>query len=726
MSNPDHTGVARPANRTAASPWTPLPTAPTPLPYPESRTDRQEDSYHGTVVQDPYRWLEDDRSAETEAWVKAQNVVTEQWFRDIPWRSQLRARVEALVDFPRVGLPIEDAGWILTPRNDGLQNQSVWYAQRGPGGTPSVLLDPNGLDEDGTTRVGALALNRAGTHVAYMLSAAGSDWQEIRIRDMHTRADLADRVRWVKVSGIAWWGDGFFYSRYPAPGDHALSERNERHQVWYHTLGTAQEHDRLIFDDAEHAQRFHTVATTRDERFAVLYISDRGQGRDGDAFRVMDLQDQQPTFREVWNGFDDQFRVVDHVDGHLLVFTTYQAPNGRVVRINPQAPAPDEWQEVIAEQPQPLQQVSTGGGRLFAHYLQDVTTVVYHSALDGTDRQAISLPSLGTAVGFEGEAGAKSLFFVFTSFTAPATVYRYELATGESEPYESPSLPFDPSQFETRQVFATSRDGTRIPMFLVHKRGLQPTANHPTLLYGYGGFNVTLLPAFSAARVAFLEQGGVYVQANLRGGGEYGESWHKQGMKRHKQNVFDDAIACAEWLVEHQWTSPAQLAVQGGSNGGLLVGALMTQRPDLFAVALPSVGVMDMLRFQQFTIGWNWIADYGSSDNPDDFRTLFAYSPLHNLRDGVQYPATLITTGDHDDRVVPAHSFKYAARLQAAHAGPAPVLIRVETQSGHGSSSLTKGIDEVSDVYSFLFANLGVVPRFDEAADARVEATTSA
>lgn len=726
MSHREISGNGRPVAKTAPAVGAAAGSAPTLRPYPPTRTDSHTDHYHGTAVPDPYRWLEDDRSPETEAWVAAQNMVTDQWLNEIPWRARLRQRVEALVNFPRSGLPIAQAGWILTARNDGLQNQSVWYAQRGLQDAPTVLLDPNGMGEGGTTRVGAVALNHAGTHVAYMVSDSGSDWQEIRIRDMHTRTDLPDCVRWVKVSGIAWFGDGFFYSRYPEPGAHALSERNERHQLWYHALGTAQDDDRLVFDDALHAQRFHTVTTTRDERYAVLYISDRGQGRDGDAFRVMDLRESEPAFRDIWTGFDDQFRVIDHVDGQLLVFTTYRAPNGRVVRIDPNAAAEEHWHEVIAERPQPLQDVSVGGGRLFAHYLHDVTSVVYHSALDGSDAQAVTLPSIGTAVGFEGEPNATALFFVFTSFTAPATVYRFHLESGTCEPFESPTLPFDPSQFVTQQLFATSADGTRVPMFLVHKRGLQPTGNHPTLLYGYGGFNVTLLPAFSAARVAFLEQGGVYVQANLRGGGEYGESWHKQGMKQHKQNVFDDAIACAEWLVANGWTSPERLAIQGGSNGGLLVGALMTQRPELFAVALPSVGVMDMLRFQHFTIGWNWIADYGSSDNPDDFPNLLAYSPLHNLRDGVPYPATLITTGDHDDRVVPAHSFKFAARLQAAHAGTAPVLIRVETQSGHGSSSLTKGIDEISDVYSFLFANLGIEPVFDDTVREGSEATASA
>lgn len=698
----------------AASPKEPGRQLPPPPDYPSSRTDEQVDTYHGVSVPDPYRWLEDDLSAETEAWVKAQNAVTDAWLGAIPWRDRLRKRITELVDYPRLGQPHEQAGWVLFAKNDGLQNQSVWYIQRGLAGTPEVLIDPNTLSADGTTRVGTLAMDHAGDHLAYAISHAGSDWQEIRVRRLDTRQDLDDEIRWVKVSGIAWSGRGFFYSRYPAPGDRALSDVNERHQVWYHTLGTAQDNDRLVFDDTVRTQRFHTVDTTRDERFAVLYISDRGQGKDGDAFSVCDLARGDHRFVPIWTAFDDQFRVIDNDGDHLLVYTTRGAPNGRVVRIDPAHPSESRWHCVLPERDEPLQEVSTGGGRLFAQYLADVTSRVRSFALDGTDGQTIDLPGLGTASGFSGEPDAPHLFYTFTSFTAPPTVYSYDLASGVSTLFRTPALPFDPARFETQQVFATSRDGTRVPMFLVYKRGLVPNGHHPTLLYGYGGFNVTLLPSFSAARVALLEQGGVFVQANLRGGGEYGEAWHQQGMKLKKQNVFDDAIACAEWLIAHAWTSPERLAIQGGSNGGLLVGALLTQRPDLFAVALPSVGVMDMLRFHKFTIGWNWIADYGSSDDPAEFQTLYGYSPLHRLCDGVRYPATLITTGDHDDRVVPAHSFKFAARLQAAQGGDAPVLIRVETQSGHGSSSLTKGIAEIADIYAVVFAIMGVTPLFPD------------
>ncbi len=706
-----------------AAPRAGLPPAPL---YPPTRSEAQEDIYHGVRVPDEYRWLEDDISPETEHWVRAQNAVTDAWLGAIPWRARFRARITELVDYPRIGQPQEQAGWVLFARNDGLQNQSVWYIQRGLDGPAEILIDPNALSPDGTTRVGTLAMDHGGHHIAYAVSHAGSDWQEIRVRRLDTRLDLDDEIRWVKVSGIAWSGSGFFYSRYPAPGDRALSDVNERHQVWYHTLGTSQDSDRLVFDDTVHPQRFHTVDTTRDERYAVLYISDRGQGKDGDAFCVQDLTHGTGAFREIWTGFDDQFRVIDNDGAHLLVYTTRGAPNGRVVRIDPMQPAESNWQVVLGETNEPLQEVATGGGRLFAQYLADVTTRVRSYMPDGTDEQTIELPSLGTAGGFSGEPDATHLFYTFTSFTAPPTVFQHDIASGVSTLFQAPELSFDPEQFETQQVFVTSRDGTRVPMFLVHTRGLTPNGQQPTLMYGYGGFNVTLLPSFSAARVAFLEQGGVFAQANLRGGGEYGEAWHRQGMKLNKQNVFDDAIACAEWLIDNGWTSRERLAVQGGSNGGLLVGALLTQRPDLFAVALPSVGVMDMLRFHKFTIGWNWIADYGSSDDAREFKALHAYSPLHRLSDGVHYPATLITTGDHDDRVVPAHSFKFAARLQAAQGGNAPVLIRIETQSGHGSSSLSKAIAEITDVYAFFLANVGVTPIFAEPTKAAARGVSNA
>ena len=685
---------------------------PAPLTYPATRKVDQVDDYHGTPIADPFRWLEDDTSAETKSWVDAQNLVTFGYLDQIPSRDALRARLTELVNYPRHSAPLVKRHWHLFTKNDGLQNQAVYYLQDGEAGTPVVLIDPNTLSPDGTTRVAGLTFNNAGTRIAYMLSQAGSDWQQIRVIDVATREHLSDAIDWVKVSGLAWHGDGFFYSRYPEPEntDAAYSSVNEDHQVYFHTLGTPQTADRLIYQDRDNPQRFHTVGTTEDERYAVLSISDRGQGKDGNALHVMDLTAPEPAFTPLWTSFDDQMDALDNVGDELLVLTNRHAPNQRVVRINPAAPDEANWVTVIAERSEPVSGMSIGGRRLFATYLQDVTTRAYVHTLDGTLEREIALPGIGTAGGFDGEHDAATVYYSFTSFTAPITVYRYDIASGISTPLRTITLPFDPTQFDTTQVFVTSKDGTKVPAFIVAKKGLVLDGANPTMLYAYGGFNVSLPPNFSAMRVAFLEQGGVYVQANLRGGNEYGEAWHRAGMKEKKQNVFDDFIAVAEWLFEHRYTCSDKLAIAGGSNGGLLVGAIMTQRPTLAKVALPAVGVMDMLRFHKFTIGWNWIADYGSSDDAEGFRYLVAYSPLHNLTDGTAYPATLIMTADHDDRVVPAHSFKFAARLQEAHRGPNPVLIRIETQSGHGSSSLTKQIAEMADEYAFIFENLGVTP----------------
>ncbi len=685
-----------------------------PRAYPVTRTTSQVDDYHGRQISDPYRWLEDDTSDDTKAWVRAQNNVTNAYLADIPYRDALKRRLTELVNYPRLSAPEQKKQWFLFAKNDGLQNQAVFYVQDGEAGEPVVLLDPNTMSADGTTRVGALVFDADGSRIAYTVSASGSDWQEIRVIDVRSRQNLSDIVQWVKVSDIAWAGNGFFYSRYPEPevAAAAYSSMNEDHQVFFHTMGTMQSHDRLIFRDGEHAQRFHTVSTTADERFAVLSVSDRGNGKDGSAIHVMDLSNGETIFRPIWTEFDDDMSVLDNVDDALLVVTNRHAPNRKVVRIDPVHPEEQHWVTVLAERAESLDGITSAGGRIFATYLKDATTRAYVHRLDGSLEREITLPGLGTAVGFGGERDATSVFYTYTSFTSPPTVYRYNIATGESHIFREVVLPFDPTEFDTQQHFVSSKDGTLVPIFVTARKGFALDGMNPTLLYGYGGFNVSLTPAFSATRVAFLEQGGVYVQASLRGGGEYGEAWHKAGMKEQKQNVFDDFIAVADWLVAQRYTSHERLAIQGGSNGGLLVGAVVNQRPDLARVALPAVGVMDMLRFHKFTIGWNWIADYGSSDNPDEFAYLVQYSPLHNLTDGTSYPATMVTTADHDDRVVPAHSFKYAARLQAAHVGATPVLIRIETQSGHGASSLTKNIEEIADIFAFIFQNIGVTPTF--------------
>ncbi len=525
----------------------------------------------------------------------------------------------------------------------------------------------------------------------------------------------------MKVSGASWRGDGFYYSRYPAPEKGAeRSSRNENHQVYFHRLGTTQADDELVHQDAANPQRFHFVSTTEDERFAILMISERGKGKDGNAVFVRDLSKGETAFKPLIPTIgDDSFGVIDNVGDALLVETNHGAPNGRVVRIDPARPDESNWQTVLAERPEPLQYATTAGGKLFASYLKDVATQASVHRLDGTLEHEITLPGLGTAGGFGGDRDDPFVFYTFTSFDVPPAIYRYDLATRQSTLFRAAEIPgFDRSRYETKQVFYPSKDGTRIPMFLMYRKGLALDGRNPTLLYGYGGFNVTQAPAFSSLRLALLEQGFVYASANLRGGGEYGEAWHKAGMKLKKQNVFDDFIAAAQWLIAEKYTSPAKLAIQGGSNGGLLVGAVMNQRPELFRAAIPQVGVMDMLRFHKFTIGWNWIADFGSSDNAEEFKALYAYSPLHNIKSGVKYPATLITTADHDDRVVPAHSFKYAATLQKLASPENPVLIRIETKSGHGASSTAKQIETTADVYAFLFHELGVTPKFAEASSA--------
>ncbi len=687
------------------------------LTYPVTATVPHVDDYHGTKVADPFRWLEDDTASAVKAWVGQQNAVTFKYLESIPYRGALLARLKELSNYPRTSMPVRRKGWVWYSRNSGLQNQSVYYIQRGLAGKSDVLIDPNTLTADGTTRVGGFEFDGAGKHLGYTLSKAGSDWQEIHVMDPVTRRDLADQVRWVKVSGIAWYKSGFYYSRYPTPADttKALSGVNENHQVFYHVLGTSQSQDRLVYADASNPQRFHTASVTDDERFLILDISDRGKGADGNAVWVRDLTKADTAWRKVVTGFDKQFSVIDNDGGALLVLTNASAPNRRVVRIDPAAPDAAHWKTVIPEQKEVLEGVANVGGHLLASYLKDVTSRVVEYRYDGTKVRDVSLPGVGTAGFGSGERTDTDAFFSFTSFTAPPTTYRFDLAKGTSVVHQATTLPFDPSAFETKQVFAASKDGTKIPMFIVAKKGLKLDGRNPTLVYGYGGFNISTLPGFSASRIAWLEQGGVYVSVNMRGGGEYGEAWHEAGMKGRKQNVFDDFVAAAEWMIANKYTSKDKLVMQGGSNGGLLVGAVMAQRPDLFKVALPAVGVMDMLRFQKFTIGWNWVADYGSSDNAADFSYLVKYSPLHNLKNGTAYPATLVTTADHDDRVVPAHSFKFAARLQQAHRGANPVLIRIETSSGHGSSSLTKALEVTADQYAFTMTNLGMSPTYPPA-----------
>ncbi len=677
--------------------------------YPATKKVEHVDTYFGESVADPYRWLEDENSAETAAWVTAENKITFNYLEKIPFRQKLADRLEKLYNYPKYSSPFRRGDYFFFSKNDGLQNQSVLYVQKGLNGTPEVLIDPNKLSEDGTSRLGTFSLSKDGKLAVYGISKGGSDWQEYYVMDIPTKKTQADHLEWVKVSGVAWSGDGFYYSRYPAPEKgKELTSKNENHQVFYHKLGSSQSEDELVYEDKSNPQRFHLVNTTEDQRFALLNVSERGKGKKGNALFYRDLTQADKTFKPIVAEIgDDTFGLITNVGSKFLLYTDKGAPNGKVVLFDPADPT--NWKDVVPEKPEPLDIVNAAGGKLFITYLKDVTTRAYVYSLDGKLENEIQLPGLGSAGGFGGRSDDKFVFYTFTSFNFPPTIYKYDIATMKSSVFRAPQIPgFQANDYETKQVFYNSKDGTRVPMFLVYKKGLKLDGNNPTLLYGYGGFNINTSPGFSSLRMALLEQGVVYASANIRGGGEYGEKWHEAGTKLNKQNVFDDFIAAAEYLIANKYTSSNKLAIQGGSNGGLLVGAVMNQRPELVRVAIPQVGVMDMLRFHKFTIGWNWIADYGSSDNEAEYKAIRAYSPLHNIKPGAKYPATLITTADHDDRVVPAHSFKYAATLQAAQGGDAPVLIRIDTKSGHGASNTKKAIETTADIYSFLLYNLDV------------------
>ena len=685
------------------------------LQYPSTKTVDHVDTYHGVRIADPYRWLEDDASAETAAWVEAQNKVTFAYLEKIPYRAQLTKRLNSLFNYAKYSSPSRRGENYFFSKNDGLQNQSVLYIQKGLNGTPEVLIDPNAWSEDGTERLAGFAPSKDGKLAVFGVSRSGSDWIEYRVLDLATKKPLSDRVEWVKVSSIAWRGNGFYYSRYPQPAKGTeRSSINENHMVYYHRIGTPQSADELVYSDPKNPQRFHTLQTTEDERFAVLDISDRGTGKQGNAVFVQDLSKAGSKFTPLIPEIgDDSYNVLESVRGELLVFTDNEAPNGRVLRIDPAKPERANWKVIIAPKNDTIDSVAVAGGKVIATYMKDVASKAYVHNLEGALENEVELPGLGSVSGFGGNMDDTSLFYTYTSFDYPTSIFRYDVAARKSSLFRAPTIPgLDTTQYETRQVFVTSKDGAKVPMFLVHKKGLTLDGNNPTLMYGYGGFNIATTPGFNSLRVALLEQGFVYASVNMRGGSEYGEAWHDAGTKLKKQNVFDDFIAAAEWLVANKYTNPSKLVAQGGSNGGLLVGAVINQRPDLFRVAIPQVGVMDMLRFHKFTIGWNWIADYGSSDNAEEFKALRAYSPLHNIKSGGKYPATLVTTADHDDRVVPAHSFKYAATLQKAASADNPVLIRIDTKSGHGASNVTKQIESTADIYAFIIFNLGVTPKF--------------
>ena len=684
--------------------------------YPVTKKVDTVDTYFGNKVADPYRWLEDDKSAATKEWVTAQNVVTQAYLSTIPYRKNFQDAIEKLFNYPKYSAPFRNGEWFYFYKNEGLQNQSVLYRQKGLNGAVEEVLDPNKLSPDGTTRLQLFSLSKNGNYATVGLSKGGSDWQTYYVRDMKTGKDLSDELKWVKISGAAWKGDGFYYSRYPSPekGASDLSAKNENHQVYYHKVRTLQTEDVLVYENKENPQRFNTAATSEDERFLYLNISDRGKGLDGNAIYFKNLNvtadtSFKPIVKDISN---DIYSVIDNTANQFLLQTNAGAPNSKVIAVNINNPDISKAIVIIPEKAEPLQNVNTGGGKLFVDYLKDVSTQTYVYDLTGKLLTEVKYPGLGNGGGLGGFKNDKFVFYVFTSFTVPPTIYKYDIATGSSTVFRKPAVSFNPADYETKQVFYTSKDGTKIPMFVINKKGIKLDGNNVTLLYGYGGFNVNLEPGFSATLLPFLNAGGVYAQANLRGGGEYGEKWHQAGMLLNKQNVFDDFIAAGEYLITQKYTSKEKLAIRGGSNGGLLVGAVINQRPDLFKVAIAQVGVMDMLRFHKFTIGWNWIADYGSSEKDvANFKNLYAFSPLHNIKAGVKYPSVLVTTADHDDRVVPAHSFKYIATLQEKYNGSNPVLIRIDTNSGHGASNTKKNIETLADIYSFIFFNMGVMPK---------------
>ncbi len=676
--------------------------------YPKARKSNQIDDYHGVKVADPYRWLEDTDSSETRAWIEAENKVSFGYLNSIKQRQKIRNRMKALWDYEKYGVPFKKAGGYFFSKNDGLQNHSVIYYAHGIEDEPIMLIDPNTFSKDGTVALSGISVSTTGSHVAYGLSASGSDWQEWHVRDIATGEDLTDHLKWIKFSGVTWTkrGHGFFYSRYDEPkSDGKYQDVNYFQQLYYHRMGNEQSADRLVFDRPDDKEIGISAQVTDDGHYLIIPLT-RGTLRQN-MITYRNLREGRRIFYKLIDIFEAQYSFIDN-DGPVFWFLTdLDAPRKRVVAINTDMPKREHWTELIPESKDTLLSVSAVGGKFIAHYLRDAHSVVKVFETDGTYVRDVTLPGIGSVSGFTGRNDDPETFYKFTSFTDPGIVYRYNAETGENTIFKQPKLKFNPDDYVTEQVFYKSKDGTRIPMFLNYKKGLKRDGNTPTYLYGYGGFNIPITPRFKVSNLVWMEMGGIYAVANIRGGGEYGKKWHESGTKLTKQNVFDDFIAAGEWLIENKYTSSPKLAIGGGSNGGLLVGACMTQRPDLFGAALPAVGVMDMLRFQKFTIGWAWTSDYGSSDNAEEFKALRAYSPLHNLKPGTAYPATLITTGDHDDRVVPAHSFKFAAALQAAHSGSAPVLIRIETKAGHGAGKPTSmRIDEATDRWSFLVGAL--------------------
>lgn len=675
--------------------------------YPQTRKGDVVDNYFETKVADPYRWLEDDNSDETKAWVQSENKVTFDYLSKIPYREAIKKRITDLYNYARTSAPYRQGSYYFFTKNDGLQPQSVNYYQLGLSGTPQVFIDPNAMNSAGTTAVNLIGFSNDKKYVAYTVAESGSDWQTIYVKDIAANKQLADKLEWTKFSGAAWYKDGFFYSGYDVPEKGTeMMHQNQSQKVYYHKLGDPQINDRVVWADYDHPLRYVGAQTTEDEKFLIISTT---EGTDGAEIWYMDLRNPHMGFKKILEGFKYNYNVLDDEGENFIVQTNNNAKNYDVVLIDPKNPDMKNWKPVIPEKQELLQNVYASGGKLICEYLKDATSHVYQYDRKGNLDREISLPAIGTVTGFLGEKNDSVLFYSLTSFTSPATIYKYSISTGKSSSYKKPEVKFNPDDYVTKQVFYPSKDGTKIPMFIVYKKGTKLNGKNPTLLYGYGGFNIPLTPSFNSSRMVLLENGGIYAMANLRGGSEYGEKWHEAGELLNKQNVFDDFIAAAQYLIDQKYTSKEYLAIIGRSNGGLLVGACETQRPDLYKVCFPGVGVMDMLRYHKFTVGWGWAVEYGSSDSSKYFPYLYKYSPLHNLKSGTKYPATLITTADHDDRVVPAHSFKYAATLQAAQAGDAPVLIRIDTNAGHGGGRpVAKVIAEDADIYSFMFWQMGM------------------
>ena len=680
-----------------------------PLIYPQARRSDQVDDYHGTKVADPYRWLEDTDSAETHSWVEAENKLTFGYLEQLPYRQAIRDRLTKLWNYERFTVPGQHGGRYFFEHNDGLQNQNVLLVSESLNAEPRVLLDPNALSADGTVALAGTATSDDGKLMAYGLAASGSDWNEWHVRNVDTGKDLPDDLKWLKFSGASWTKDnkGFYYSRYAEPTGAALRDANYFQKLYYHRLGTAQSEDKLIYERPDNKQMMFGGVVTDDGHYLIIYVSEDTSSKNRLYYK--DLTQPDSPIVKLLDDFDAQYTFVDNDGPVFWIHTDLDAPRGRLISIDTRHPERASWKTLVAQSADKLESVTAVNNSFFLGYLKDARTEVRVHDLNGAFLHNVDLPGIGTAGGFGGKRKDKETFYAYTSFISPTTVYRYDPQAARSSVFRQPKVDFDPTRYETKQVFYTSKDGTRVPMFLTYKKGLKLDGQNPTLLYAYGGFDISLTPAFSIPNAVWLEMGGIYAQPNLRGGGEYGEEWHQAGMKLKKQNVFDDFIAAAEWLIANKYTSTPKLAVRGGSNGGLLIGAVVTQRPDLFGATLPEVGVMDMLRFHKFTIGWAWVSDYGSSDNAEEFKALYAYSPLQNLKPGTKYPPTLIATSDHDDRVVPGHSFKFAATMQADQAGPSPILIRIETKAGHGAGkSITKLIDEFADTWAFLAHNLNM------------------